>query len=100
VNIVSNGSGVLTITGLVVSGTVNFAHGSITRISKFTASVTTTPTLFNHGLGAIPDIILITVNGTAGGTFSCIYDVSTLTATQAKLTGSASFAVSCLAIKF
>jgi hypothetical protein len=85
--------------GIASMTTANFTVGSLTRLSTFTASVTTTPTLFNHGLGVIPDIVIPVVNGTAAGTFTCIYDVASMTTTQVKLTGSASFVVTCLALK-
>lgn len=80
-------------------GTLSLLSGSLARVSVFTATVSTTPTLFNHGLGAVPDIVLISVNGTGVGTFTCIYDVPSLTSTQVKLTGSANLSVTCIAIK-
>lgn len=92
--ILSNGSGELTVAQLAL------AIGTLARISSFVASVTTTPTFFNHGLGAIPDFVVGVPRGTANGTFSVIYDPATMTATQVKLTGSASFAATILCIKF
>lgn len=80
--------------------TLTLLTGSISRISKFTANVSTTPTLFNHGLGAVPDIVLLSINGTSSTAASVQYDTATLSNTQVKLTGSAALSVTGLAIKF
>lgn len=85
---------------LDAGSTFTLLTGSISRISKFTASVTTTPTLFNHGLGAVPDIVLLSINGTSSTAASVQYDTATLSSTQVKLTGSAALSVTGLAIKF
>lgn len=100
----NNGNSMLLIEGsgpVLGAGTLSFLTGSLSRISKFTASVTTTSTFFNHGLGAIPDIILAIPDGSAAtSTRTFEYDSSTMTSTQVKLTGGSSFNLQCLAIKF
>lgn len=73
------------------SGGVLFTTGSISRIKTFTASVTTTPTLFTHGLGAVPTGIFYIFQGTGTTAGSIQYDTATLSSTQIKLTASGSF---------
>src|SRR6266487_3214559 len=47
-------------TGLnLIAGTFSLLTGSIARISMFSGTATVTATLFNHGLGAVPDIVLL-----------------------------------------
>jgi len=85
----------------LADGGVHLTTGSLSKISKFSAAISTTSTFFNHGLGVIPDIVLAIPNGaasTSSRTFE--YESSTMTATQVKLTGGSSFTVDCLAIKF
>lgn len=85
----------------LLNGTLGLIAGSISRIAKFTAAVTTTSTFFNHGLGVVPDFIIITVDGAAATTTRTVEaEFSTMTSTQVKLTGGSSFNVQCLAIKF
>ena len=93
--------GNLTTSGNVTTNTLNMLLGSMTRISKFTAAVTITSTFFNHGLGVIPDIVMLIPDGAAAVTnriVECEY--ATMTTTQCKLTAGASFNVVGLAIKF
>lgn len=85
----------------LLAGSFKFLAGSISRVSMFTAGVSTVPTFFNHGLGAIPDLVLVSIDGAVAGTFSCIVDYASLTSTQVKLTGSINgMNVHALAIKF
>lgn len=85
----------------LLAGTLGLLAGTISRIVKFTAAVTTTSTFFNHGLGVVPDFIIITVDGAAATTTRTVEaEFSTMTSTQVKLTGGSSFNVQCLAIKF
>lgn len=93
--ITSNGSGALTTVQAL------FSLGSLTRWSKFTATVTTTPTFFNHGLGALPDLVFITLNGTSATAHSCFVDYTSFSTTQVKLTcDGAGLPIVGLAIKF
>lgn len=76
--------------------------GSITRISKFTGTANTTPTFFNHGLGDIPDIVMIVGNGTSSTLHTFFVDYATLTSTQVKITNDSAGGTPfvALAIKF
>lgn len=91
----TNGNGIE-----LLSGTVSFLTGSISRISFFTAPVSTTPTFFNHGLGVVPTWVCAVVEANISGTFSVQVDYSTMTSTQVKLTATTNFNAACLAIAF
>jgi len=82
---------------------VTFTAGKISRVKAFGPyTVTTAPTLFNHNLGAVPDLILLQIVGTSTAAFSAEYDDSTLTSIQAKLTSNSASGVTVrgLAFKF
>lgn len=86
--------------GAVNTNTVNLTTGSFSRVSTFTAAVTTTPTFFNHGLGATPDIVIPVIDGSAAAAGRVVEaESSTWTTTQVRLTAAASFNVLCIAIK-
>jgi hypothetical protein len=149
VNVTSNGSGLLTITGLTVSGavtlngagtgltvahnatitgtftvtgdatfngagqsitaahnisvggTLNLGTGSLTKIASFSGVAGTSPTFFNHNLGVVPDLVLLTVAGATSGAYVVVYDPGTMTTSQVKITaGSGGLNFVGLAIKF
>ena len=80
--------------------TANLTTGSLTRSSKFSGTATTTPTFFSHGLGAVPDIVMLCLNGTSNSPHSVWCDYSSLTSTQAKITADGSNPFVGWAIKF
>jgi hypothetical protein len=79
---------------------IKFLVGTISRISMFSAAVTTVTTSFAHGLGVIPDIVLLQQVGGATTIRTVMYNSATMTSTNVDLTGSSSFNVVGLAIKF
>lgn len=86
---------------VLLAGTFKFLVGSISRISMFSGSCGTTTTAFNHGLGVVPDIILIQVLGTVSSVHTVLYDNTTMTTTQVNLTSNFSNnSFVALAIKF
>ena len=70
----------------ITTPTINFPVGSITRIQSFSGTANTTPTFFNHGLGVIPDVVLIQGNGTSSTLHTFFVDYATMTTTQVKIT--------------
>lgn len=83
----------------LLAGKLNLLTGAISRVSKFTAAVTTTPTAFAHGLGDTPDIILLQPTGAVSTVRTVMYS-DPPGAVNVTLTGNASFNVVGLAIKF
>ncbi len=103
--LLNNGSSsILAIEGngpTLLTGSYKMLTGSLSRVSQFTAAVTTTPAFFNHGLGTTPDLVLGIPDGAATtSTRTFEYDSASMTNTQVKLTGGSSFNLQCLAIKF
>ncbi len=83
------------------AGTFSLLTGSISRISAFSGTASVTATLFNHGLGAVPDIVLLqlTINSTTAHMVSYFNDAS-LTSTQVKIISDGTNSFVGLAIKF
>lgn len=82
-------------------GDLSFIVGSLSRVSKFTGSfASATTTTFAHGLGVIPDIILITITGSTTTQQMVKYNSATMTTTNADLTSDAACSFVALAIKF
>lgn len=114
-NITSSSGNMTVAGGLTVNGAgtaLSVAHniscaqillttGSLSRI-KYTkiASVTTTPTLFNHNLGTTPDFCMVSVIGTSTGVFVVEWDDSSMTSTQVKLTSNSATGVAVGLIAF
>ena len=67
---------------------INFHQGSLTRIASDALVVNNAPAFYNHSLGVVPDFCICQVLGTTPGTYSCIYDNTSMSGTQVKLTGS------------
>jgi hypothetical protein len=85
----------------LTTGLVKLLTGSITRIAKDgTFAVTTTPTLFNHSLGVVPDLVLVNITGALSVSRTCVVDYGTLSSTQVKLTGDGTMSVFTLSFKF
>lgn len=64
----------------MVSGPVEFITGSLRRISSFSGTANTSFANYNHGLGIIPDIVLIQfVGSTAGDSATFSYNPATMT---------------------
>lgn len=104
-NIVTDGHGRMTLAGTGMALTLSggglaFLTGSITRLSKFPASLTNVATFFNHGLGDTPDIILISFSDLHVTLHIATYEASSMTTTQVKMQADANVNVTCLAIKF
>lgn len=79
---------------------VKLLHGTISRISMFTGTAPNVSTPFNHGLGAVPDMVLLTLTGTNNTASMVKYDASSLTSTQVSIVSDSSRAFVGLAIKF
>lgn len=69
----------------LTGGTIGLLSGSMSRVSKFSGSANSTPTFFNHGLGAVPDIVLIQFTSATSDTCVFAYDPNTMTNTQVKI---------------
>lgn len=78
---------------------ITFPVGSLSRVSTFLASVTTTLTSFNHNLGVIPDIVIMQLVGTSTTASTGKYDNTSLTTTQVKMIASVAGTFNCIAIK-
>jgi hypothetical protein len=69
-------------------------------------SITTTPTFYNHnlvdvnGTPIVPDMIILQGTGAASTSRTAVYEDSTMTTTQVKITGNTSFSVRGIAMKF
>lgn len=77
----------------IFSSGIALETGSISRMSIFTANVSTTPTSFPHGLGAVPTGIWLQVQGGVSTVRTVQYNPSVMDATNVQLTGSGSFTV-------
>lgn len=75
---------------VLLNGTVTFLTGSTSRVSKFTGTATTVATAFNHGLGATPDLVLLTLTGTNTSLSMVKYDAASLTSTQVTIVSDSS----------
>lgn len=84
----------------LLSGSLIFLLGSISRISKFSGTAASTGTTVNHGLGVVPDIILLSLTGTSSALSMVKYDDTTMTTTTVKITSDSSRTFVGLAIKF
>lgn len=85
---------------VTINGTIKFLLGSITRISSFSGTATTVVTAFNHGLGVLPDIILLSLTGTNTSLSMVKYDPATMTSLQVNVISDSSRTFVGLAIKF
>ncbi len=82
------------------AGTFSLLVGSISRISAFNGTATVTSTFFNHGLGAVPDFVMLQLNGVSTTVHSLWADYATMTTTQVKITSDGTNTFVGLAIKF
>ena len=71
-----------------------------TRIAKFTATVTATPTFFNHNLGVVPDLILFNNSTLHATVLVATYEASSMTSTQVKMSANNTVDITGIAIKF
>lgn len=71
----------------ILSGKVNLLSGAFSRVSTFTGTVGSAGALFNHGLGAVPDVVLIQETNATGDLNTFNYDPASLTSTQVKIFG-------------
>lgn len=69
----------------LLSGKLNLLVGSLSKLSFFTGTEVATGGLHNHGLGVVPDYVLIQMTGNAADTCSFFYDPASLTSTQVKI---------------
>jgi hypothetical protein len=84
----------------LISGTFALLTGSLARISSFSGTATTTSTNFNHNLGAVPDIIMLTLTIVSSTAHMITYDPTSLTSTQVKVQSDGTNTFAGLAIKF
>lgn len=85
---------------LKIATALQLLTGLLTHISFFgPLSVTTTTTTFSHGLGVVPDIVLLQVHGGTSTIRTCQVNYNTLSSTGMDLTGSSSFSVYGIALK-
>lgn len=86
---------------LTVGGSLNLSNGSITAMNGFgSIALTTSQATYNHGLGVVPDIILLSPDGTSSTARTWQVDYGTLTSSTFKATGGSSFNAVGVAIKF
>lgn len=83
----------------LVAGSLFLLTGSLSYVSIFNGTATTTPTLFSHGLGAIPDIVIIQRTGTNSAVETFGYDPATMTNLQVKIVSNGTFTFTAIAIK-
>jgi hypothetical protein len=95
-----NANGTLNANGAFNCNTIGLTLGSWTRVSQFSGTATTTSTNFNHGLGAVPDIVLLTLTIVSSTPHMITYDPSTLTSSQVKVQSDGTNSFVGLAIKF
>jgi hypothetical protein len=81
-------------------GQLKLLVGTITRISFFSPSVTTTSTGYPHGLGVLPDIVLGINRGTNSTANPLKWNPATSDATNAALVCTVNGVFDCVAIKF
>jgi hypothetical protein len=81
---------------------VTLSTGSISRIAhNLAVACINGKTTVNHGLGAIPDVVLLTINSAgAGSTASVGYNPGTLSSTQVDVWANGTFNVDVTTIKF
>lgn len=84
----------------ILSGKINLLSGAFSRVSTFTGTIGSAGALFNHGLGATPDIVLIQETNTAGDLNTFTYDPASLTTTQVKIFGAGATPRNFAAIAF
>lgn len=99
----NNGSNIVSITsaGLTLnSGKITLIAGSLARMTSFSGTATTTPTNFAHGLGVIPDAIVLTLTGTSTTVSMVKYDPASLTNTNVSIVSDSSRTFVGLAYKF
>lgn len=83
-----------------VASALQLVTGLIRAISFFgPLNVTTVTANFAHGLGVVPDIVLLQVSGGVSTVRTCMVNYSTLSSTGMDLTGNASFSVYGIALK-
>jgi len=88
------------------SGTWNtlrtlFTSGSISRISVFGQyTVTNSATFYDHNLGDIPDLVIMTTSSLHTTLHIATYEASSMTTTQVKLQADNNVEITGLAIKF
>lgn len=86
---------------LTVNAILALVTGSLTRIAKAGPfSVSTTLTAFNHGLGAVPDFVITSIDAGSVTAHQCYVEYSSLSSTQVKLQSDGSLTVYTLCIKF
>lgn len=87
----------------LLAGTLSLLKNSISRIA-FDGAYTVpsgSGTFFNHSLGVVPTFCIPVVGGLGSGTFTCMYEQSSMTNTQVKLQGNVSFSnVYIITVKF
>lgn len=89
-----------TVSSLTAKQLITLPHGTITGLLTMSfISLTTTLTLYSHTLGAVPDIILLSPNGTSSTARTWQIDYTQVTATQFAAVGNSSFQAHVLLIK-
>lgn len=81
-------------------GQLQFGLGSIQKISKFSGTATTTATAFNHGLGVVPDMVLLQLTIASSTAHGVYYNPATMTTTQVTIQSDGTNTFVGLAIKF
>jgi hypothetical protein len=69
----------------ITGGSYSMLLNGLSRVNFFQQTVSTTPTAYNHGLGAQPDIVLLSLTGTSATAHNTYW--SSLNSTQVTLTG-------------
>lgn len=91
----TNGAGTVTIVTLAVT------LGTLTRISKFTGTAINGKVTVSHGLGAVPDVVILIPSLSATPVAVALgYNPATLTSTQVDVWANTGFNFVGLAIKF
>jgi hypothetical protein len=81
-------------------GSLKLGVGTLTKLSFFTVSLTTSADLYAHGLGVLPDIIVGVNDGTSSGANPFKYNKSGSNATNANLVATQNGTFYLLAMKF
>jgi hypothetical protein len=85
----------------LLSGTLSLLTGSISRISKFSGGSTNGKVTVNHGLGVVPDLVLVTFNLSSTPVAATIGpNYATLTSTTVDIWASVAANFVGVAIKF